>query len=69
MVYYNLDHNNHDPDFQYILDHFEQFNTTGVTLTGEVKYVDNTTHLLIIQINQPPYSDLVVQTKENLNTT
>jgi len=69
MVYYSLDHNNHDPDFQYILDHFEQFNTTRVTLTGDVKYVDNTTRILIIQINQPLYSDLLVQTKENLNTT
>lgn len=69
MMYYSLDHNNHDPDFQYILDHFEEFNTTKVTLTGEVKNVDKTNNTLLIEVSEPTERIILVGTTEPLNTT
>ena len=71
MVYYSLDYNNYDPDSQYIFKHFEQFNTTKVTLIGEVKDVDRTNNTLLIQIGQSPPKGIIllISTTENLNTT
>lgn len=69
MVYYNLDHNNHDPDDQYILDHFEQFNMTKVMFTGVVTNVDKTNNTLFIHVSQSPNSIIKVSTTENLSTT
>jgi hypothetical protein len=68
MLYYSLDHNNHDPDTQYILDHYEEFTTTNVQLDGVVKNVDKTNGTLLMQLSQPPQSTLLVSTKESLNT-
>ncbi|MCJ7570279.1 MAG: hypothetical protein MUO82_00150 [Candidatus Thermoplasmatota archaeon] len=71
MIYYSFDHNNHDPDTEYILDHYEQFNNTKVTLIGEVKDVDRTNNTLLIQIGQSPPKGIIllISTTENLNTT
>ena len=70
MLYYSLDYNNHDPDSQYIFDHFEQFNMTKITLDGKVKNIDRINNTLIIEIGHPPKSKiLLMSTTENLNTT
>ena len=69
MSYYSLDHNNHDPDPKYIIDHYKQFNTTKVTLTGDVKNVDRTNHTLLIQLSSSPGDILLVSTTEPLNST
>jgi hypothetical protein len=68
-VYYSLDHNNHDPDNQYILDHFEQFNMTSVTMDGVVTNVDRTNNTLQVQVTQSPKSTIIVSTTENVSTT
>ena len=69
MLYYNQDHNNHDPDVQYILDHFEQFNTTKVCLGGEVKNVDIINNTLLVQISQSQESIIMMSITETLNST
>jgi hypothetical protein len=69
MLYYSLDHNNHDPDFLYILDHFEQFNNTKVIVYGEVKNVDSFNNTLLIELNQPPKYLIFLSTTENISTT
>jgi hypothetical protein len=68
MLYYSLDYNNHDPDFNYIFDHFEQFNMTKVTLVGEVQKVDRTNNTLRMHVSQSNKSITVITTEE-LNTT
>ena len=68
MLYYSLDYNNHDPDFNYILDHFEQFNMTKVTLVGEVQKVDRTNNTL--RMKSANHTRVIkVITTEKLNTT
>lgn len=69
MVYYSIDHNNYDPDTQYIFDNFEQFNMTKVTLGGEVKNVDRTNNTLLIELTQPQKHLILLSTTENINTT
>ena len=63
MLYYSLDHNNHDPDNQYIVDHWEEFTTTKVVLDAVVHDVDTTNNTLLIEIS--PYPQGVIQ----VNTT
>lgn len=69
MVYYSLDHNNHDPDTQYILDHFQHFNNTKVTLDGVVQHVDRTNQSLLIELRQPPQHLVLIHTTKNISTT
>ena len=69
MVYYSLDHNNHDPDDPYILDHFEQFNGTKVTMSGVVQYVDRANQTLLIELSQPPKYLMQISTTDNINST
>jgi hypothetical protein len=69
MFYYSIDHNNHDPDAQYILDHFEEFTTTKVRLDGVVKNVNTTNNTLLIQVSSSPEDIILVNTTEPLNTT
>jgi hypothetical protein len=67
MSYYSLEHNNNDPDAQYILDHYEQLNITKVALTGEVKSVDSVNNTLVIQVNQLPRSLVMVNITNDVN--
>ncbi len=60
MVYYSLEHNNHDPDFQYILDHFERFSMTKVTVTGKVINVNSANNTFTLQIDDVPRSIILV---------
>jgi hypothetical protein len=67
MLYYSLDHNNHDPDPQYILDHFEQFNGTKVRFTETVTRVDSINNTFSIQLSPSPAS-IIIHTTENVST-
>jgi hypothetical protein len=69
MLHYSLDHNNHDPDPQYILDNYEKFTTTKVRLNGEVKNVDQTNNTLLVQVTPSPEGIILVSTTENISTT
>lgn len=69
MLYYGLAHNNHDPDDQYILNNFEEFNMTKVTMGGKVKNIDRTNNTLLLELTQPPKHLILVSTTENLNNT
>lgn len=69
MLYYSLDHNNLDPDDQYILDHFEQFNGTKVTMNGVVQNVDGINQTLLIELQQPPQYLILISTAENISMT
>jgi hypothetical protein len=69
MLYYSLDHNNHDPDNQYILDHYEEFTITKVKLDGVVKNVDTVNHTLLIQVSSSHKDTLLVSTSESFTTT
>ena len=69
ILYYNLNHNKHDLDNQYILDHFEEIATTKVKLDGVIKNVDNTNHILLIRVGSRPEDIILVSTTEPLNTT
>jgi hypothetical protein len=68
MLYYSLDHNNHDPDTQYILDHYEKFTTTKVELDAVVKNVDTINNTLSIQVSPSPEGIILVNTTEPLTT-
>jgi hypothetical protein len=63
MVYYSLEHNNYDPDKQYIVDHWEEFTTTKVVLDAVVHDIDTTNNTLFIEIS--PYPQGVIR----INTT
>jgi hypothetical protein len=69
LMFYSLDHNNHDPDPNYILDHYDEFTTTKVYLDGVVKNVDTINNTLLIQVTESPETILLVSTTESLNTT
>lgn len=69
MLYYSLEHNNHNPDNQYILDHYEEFITTKVKLEGMIKNVDKTNNTLLIRVSSSPNSTILVSTTESLLTT
>ena len=69
MLYYSLEHNNHDPDPQYILDNYQKFTTTKVRLDGVVTDVDRTNNTLRIQVNQASGRHILISTMEPLNTT
>ncbi len=64
MVYYSLDHNNHDPDTQYIVDHWEEFTITKVAVDATVTAVDPTNHTLFIAISKSPQGIIHVTTTE-----
>jgi hypothetical protein len=68
MLYNSFNHNNHDPDLQYILDHFERFNMTKVTLTGEVTNIDKTNNTLLLHVEQFPKSIILLSTADNAST-
>jgi hypothetical protein len=69
MLYYSLNVDNHDPDAPYILDHFEQFNMTKITIGGVVKTVDTTNNTLLIELTQPPKHLIWLSTTDNISTT
>jgi hypothetical protein len=68
MLYYNLDHNNHEVSNYYIVKHFEEFTTTKVKLTGEVTNVDITNNTLLIEVYPSPDGIVLVNTTEPLTT-
>jgi len=69
MLYYSLDHNNHDPDARFILDHYEEFTTTKVHFDGVITNVDITNNTLRVQVTWSPEDIILVSTTESLNTT
>jgi hypothetical protein len=69
MVYYHIDHNNHIPDAQYILDHYGQFTTTNVVLDGIVTQVDTAHHTLLLQVTSSPENKILVSTTTPLDAT
>jgi hypothetical protein len=66
MLYYSLGHNNHDPDTQYIVDHWEEFTTNKVVLDATVKTVDHANNTLSIAISPYPQGIIHVNTTEPL---
>lgn len=66
MLYYSLDHNNHDPDNQYIIDHWGEFTTTKVVLHAVVHEIDYTNNTLYIEISPFPQGIIQVTTTEPL---
>ena len=54
MAYSALEHDQQDPDMQYILDHVERYNNTMVTVSGEV--VERTDAGVLVELSEPPYT-------------
>lgn len=69
MLYYSLDHNNHDPDARFILDNYEEFITTKVYFDGVITNVDIKNNTLWVQVTWSAEDIIVVSTTESLNST
>lgn len=60
MVYSSTEHNERDPDMEYILKNFEKYNNTQVTFVGKVINLDEE---IEINLMEPPYASLTIQAK------
>jgi len=69
MVYYTLEHNYHEPDPQYILNHPEDFVNTKVLFTGEITNVDRNNRTLLVRVTSAPDGIIQVTTTEPLTQT
>ena len=67
MIYYSADHNNHDPDPQYIIDNIEQYKNIKIKITGEIKNVDINNKTLLIKLTYPLNHLILVNTRENIS--
>lgn len=67
MLYYSIDHNNHNPDPQYILDHYEDYFTTKVVFTGEVEKIILINNTLLIHVTSTS-ERILISTTEPLKT-
>jgi len=61
MLYSFIEHNEKDPDMEYILKNFEEFNNTKVTFGGKVISADNES--IKINLIEPPYTSLIIKAK------
>jgi len=68
MVYYTVDVQNHDPDTQYIIDHWEEFTVTKVTFDAVVKNVDRPNNTLSIAVSPYPQGVIHVNTTQPVTT-
>lgn len=66
MLYSSLEHDNNDPNMDYILENFESYNNTQISFGGKVEEVDGSSQEIIVRLSEPPYSLINVGT-ENLN--
>ena len=69
LVYYNMEHNYHDPGPEYIFDHYEEFLNTKVLMSGDINTVDSTNHTLRVRVTNQPNGIIQVTTTESLNQT
>jgi hypothetical protein len=69
LVYYNLEHNSHNPDPSYILDHPDEFINTKVLMSGEITTVDTTNQTLLVRVTNQPNGIIQVTTTEPLAQT
>lgn len=69
MLYYNLEHNNHNPNPEYILKHYEDFLNTKVLMSGEITYVDGINQTLLVRVTNAPDDIIQVTTTEPLSKT
>jgi hypothetical protein len=67
MLYYDLDHNNHEPNTYYILSHYKEFITTNVGLDGVVQNVDDTNNTLLVQVGPSLEDSILIRTTEPLH--
>lgn len=68
MLYYALDHNNHDPEPRYIIDHYQQFRYTKIAMVGEVQKINTTNNTLLLQVSWSRGDIMWVTTTEPLQT-
>jgi hypothetical protein len=69
LMYYSMEHNHHNPEPQYILDHYEDFINTKVVLSGEITNVDRTNRTLLVQVTSSSDGIIQVTTTESLTQT
>ena len=55
ILYSSLEHNNHDPNIEYILENFETYNNTKLSFTGVIEEVNETNQQIVISILRTPY--------------
>jgi len=61
IIYTGIEHNKKDPDMEYILKNFEEFNNTEVTFVGKVISVTNQS--MEIKLIGAPYTCLSINVK------
>ena len=64
FFYSSAEHNKYDPDIEYILENFEKFNNTEVTIGGKIKEINQSGQSIIINVGQPPYVDIEIDTSK-----
>lgn len=62
MIYSSVESTNKNIGIRYRLKHFEIYNNTQVSFTGEITAVYKTNHTIEIKLREPPYSTIKVTT-------
>ena len=55
MFYNNLEYHSRDLDFNYILDNFEKYNNSEITITGYILKINEINQTLIVCIQESPF--------------
>jgi hypothetical protein len=69
MIYSSIGHNIFDPDIDYIVENFEEYNNTQVSFSGEIIEINQSNNNMSIKVLEPPYIKLNIHlnnTKQNL---
>lgn len=64
FIYSSIDHDKHDPSIDYKLENFEKFNNTEIKLGGKIKEINLSKKIIIINIGEPPYIDIEIDTEK-----
>jgi hypothetical protein len=69
MLYYSVEVDNHDPDIQYILDHYEEFTINKVGFDAVVHSIDTANNTLYVAVSPYPQGIIQVNTTAPLTET
>ena len=64
MCYSSLEHDNKDPDMDYILENFENYNNTMVSFGGKVEVLDESGQEVTVRLSEPPYLSINAGTED-----
>jgi len=60
FVYSSLGHDKHDPDIDYILENFDEYNNTEVAFGGVIKQINQSKKIITIKTRTTPYKNIEI---------